>query len=117
MQNFSDVIHSQVFLLTDWQGDIWSRVYLSVKRDAIVAYTFDRKQAVDKKFPNILGQVSQSMLKLPEKRHNLKLQKSFSESSTGKEVDTSIEKESNTDAKKKRRCLLSPYHTHPLPYV
>lgn len=68
MNNLRDVVHQRVYMLTDWEKDIWTRVYIKVDRHAVVRYTFDRQQASQQKFSQSLGMVDKTLLKQEEKQ-------------------------------------------------
>ena len=55
-------------MLTDWEKDIWTRVYLSVDRRSVVNYTFDRQQATAKKFVHSLGKVEKTLFRTEVKQ-------------------------------------------------
>jgi hypothetical protein len=50
-------------MLTDWEKDIWTRVYIKVDRHAVVRYTFDRQQAAEQKFTQSLGMVDKTLFR------------------------------------------------------
>jgi len=63
MNNLRDVVHQRVYMLTDWEKDIWTRVYIKVDRHAVVRYTFDRQQAAEQKFTQSLGMVDKTLFR------------------------------------------------------
>ncbi len=54
----SDHLQTQIFMLTDWQSDTWTRVYCKILKNAVFSYTFDRNDVTEKEaYPNLLKNV------------------------------------------------------------
>jgi len=51
-------------MLTDYEEkDIWTRVYFHVNTKAVANYTFDRQQAIAKKFFYSLGTIDKTIFR------------------------------------------------------
>jgi len=55
-------------MLTDWEKDIWTRVFIKVDRHAVVNYTFDRQLANSQKFNQSLGMVDKTLFRQEDKQ-------------------------------------------------
>jgi hypothetical protein len=55
-------------MLTDWEKDIWTRVFIKVDRHAVVNYTFDRQLASNQKFSQSFGMVDKTLFRQEEKQ-------------------------------------------------
>ena len=50
--------------MTDWQNDVWSRVYVKILKDASLSYTFEKRHVVEKvPFPHIVKGVHTGEIK------------------------------------------------------
>lgn len=60
----SDHLQTQIFMLTDWQSDTWTRVYCKILKNAAFSYTFDRNDVKENKaYPNVIRDVHSALLK------------------------------------------------------
>ena len=88
---------TNIYLLADWEKDVWKKIYFTVGRKAVFQYTFDRSEANQKHFTYDLGEIKNSILKIPKrKRHEL-----LSNENQDDTNDSSTRK-SSEDATKKR---------------
>ena len=71
MQAQQDQSYCTIYLLVDWEKDIWKRVYFNLSKKADFQYTFDKNEAQGKIFPYSLGEISSTTLKMPKKKEAL----------------------------------------------
>ena len=93
---------TNIYLLADWEKDVWKKIYFTVGKKGNFQYTFDRSEANQKTFTYDLGEIKNSILKIPKrKRHELlssENQDDTNDSSTTKTTKTG----NAEDAKRKR---------------
>ena len=59
--------HTPIYILEDWEEDIWKRCYFTVKRNAAFHYTLELNEARKKLYPYALGEIHSTVLKMPKK--------------------------------------------------
>jgi len=95
-------LQAEIDLLTDWEIDEWTRVFIKIDRSARLSYTFSLTEATEKKFSSTCGSIAKSYLKsgVPETPKSAKLKKSkglSSDSSKKTRTSTSASSDYGTD--------------------
>ena len=90
---------TNIYLLADWEKDIWKKIYFTVGKKAVFQYTFERQEANQKQYTYDLGEIKNSVLKIPKQRK--KYEKLLSPED---QDDTNFTKKANEDDSKKKRA-------------
>ena len=99
MQAQQDQSYSTIYLLADWEKDIWKRVYFNLGKKADFQYTFDKNEAMEKIFPYSLGEIASTTLKMPKKKEALIIPDDTTNETT---TMTSSEKVKKRESKKEQ---------------
>ena len=60
-------LQSNIYFLSDWEKDIWTKVYFTVARRGVFNYTFDKNDAKKKSYELSLGEIFFSTIKMPKR--------------------------------------------------
>lgn len=61
----SDTLQTKIYLMTNWEQEVWTRIYGKVTKDAKFIYTFSREEATSQKYPHALTGIASALLKMP----------------------------------------------------
>ena len=76
-----DQTNSNIYLLADWEKDIWKKVYFTVGRKAVFQYTHDRSSAQEKHYETNLGEIHSTLIKIPKRTLQSKNEDNLAETS------------------------------------
>ena len=68
MENADIANHTPIYILEDWEEDVWKRCYFTIQKNAVFCYTLDRREAQKKRYPYSLGEIHSSVLKNPKSK-------------------------------------------------
>ena len=83
--------------MSDWEKDVWKKVYFTVGRKAIFQYTLEKSEAQDTTFYNSLGEIHSTQLKTPKRG---KVVSAADEQLTTSSKDTTISSSPQNDLKR-----------------
>ena len=89
---------TNIYLLADWEKDVWKKIYFTVGKKGNFQYTFDRNEANQKQFTYDVGEIKNSILKIPKRKR----EKLLSQDNQDDTNESSTKAGSTEDAKRKR---------------
>ena len=100
---------TNIYLLADWEKDVWKKIYFTVGKKAVFQYTFERSEANQKHFTYDLGEIKNSILKIPKQRKKYeKLLSQIDDTNESSTTTNPTKKDGAEDAKKKRAASQDP---------
>lgn len=61
----ADIQQTKIYILSNWEKDIWTRIYGKVVKNASFIYTFSREEAQLQKYPNSITGIAATTLRMP----------------------------------------------------
>lgn len=61
----TDILQTKIYLMTNWEKEVWTRIYGKVTKGPKFIYTFSREDASLQKYPHSLSGIDSVLLKLP----------------------------------------------------
>ena len=61
----TDILQTKIYLMTNWEKEVWTRIYGKVTKNARFVYTFSREEASLQTYPHSLTEIHTTLLKMP----------------------------------------------------